>query len=41
MLTLGTGVGGAIMIDGKPYLGAFNKAGHIGHMVINDEEIAM
>lgn len=38
MLTLGTGVGGAIMIDGKPYLGAFNKAGHIGHMVINDEK---
>jgi glucokinase len=38
MLTLGTGVGGAIMIDGKPYLGAFNKAGHIGHMVINDEQ---
>ncbi|HEY4656354.1 MAG TPA: ROK family protein [Cyclobacteriaceae bacterium] len=37
MLTLGTGVGGAIMIDGKPYLGAFNKAGHIGHMVINDQ----
>jgi len=37
MLTLGTGVGGAVMIDGKPYLGAFNKAGHIGHMVINDE----
>jgi glucokinase len=37
MLTLGTGVGGAILIEGKPYLGAFNKAGHIGHMVINDE----
>ena len=37
MLTLGTGVGGAIMIDGKPYLGAFNKAGHIGHMVIDHE----
>jgi glucokinase len=37
MLTLGTGVGGAILIDGEPYLGAFNKAGHIGHMVINDE----
>jgi glucokinase len=36
MLTLGTGVGGAILIDGKPYMGAFNKAGHIGHMVIND-----
>ena len=37
MLTLGTGVGGAIMVDGKPYQGAFNKAGHIGHMVIDDE----
>jgi glucokinase len=37
MLTLGTGVGGAILIDGKPYQGVFNKAGHIGHMVIDDE----
>lgn len=37
LLTLGTGVGGAILIDGKPYLGAFNKAGHIGHMVIDEE----
>jgi glucokinase len=37
MLTLGTGVGGAILIDGKCYQGSFNKAGHIGHMVINDE----
>jgi glucokinase len=37
MLTLGTGVGGAILIDGKPYQGAFSKAGHIGHMVIDDE----
>ena len=37
MLTLGTGVGGAILIDGHPYQGAFNKAGHFGHMVIDDE----
>jgi glucokinase len=37
LLTLGTGVGGAILINGKPYQGAFAKAGHIGHMVINDE----
>lgn len=37
MLTLGTGVGGAILIDGKPYQGAFNKAGHVGHMVIDDD----
>lgn len=36
MLTLGTGVGGAILIDGKPYQGSFQKAGHLGHMVIND-----
>ncbi len=36
MVTLGTGVGGAILINGQPYQGAFNKAGHIGHMVIND-----
>lgn len=35
MLTLGTGVGGAILIEGKPYMGAFSKAGHIGHMVID------
>jgi glucokinase len=37
MLTLGTGVGGAILIDGKPYQGAFNKAGHLGHLVIDSE----
>jgi glucokinase len=37
MLTLGTGVGGAILVDGKPYQGAFSKAGHIGHMVIDHE----
>jgi glucokinase len=35
MLTLGTGVGGAILINGQPYGGAFNKAGHIGHMSID------
>ena len=37
MLTLGTGVGGAILADGKPYQGAFNKAGHLGHMVIDSD----
>lgn len=37
MITLGTGVGGAILIDGKPYQGSFQKAGHIGHMVIDNE----
>ena len=37
MLTLGTGVGGAILINGQLYQGAFHKAGHVGHMVINDQ----
>jgi glucokinase len=37
MITLGTGVGGALLINKQPYQGSFNKAGHIGHMVINDE----
>jgi glucokinase len=37
LLTLGTGVGGAILIDGKPYQGKFQKAGHIGHIVIDHE----
>lgn len=35
LLTLGTGVGGAILIDGKPYQGNFQKAGHIGHIAID------
>jgi glucokinase len=35
MLTLGTGVGGAILIDGRIYQGAFQKAGHLGHMVVD------
>ena len=38
MFTLGTGVGGALLIEGKPYQGSFNKAGHLGHMVIDSEE---
>jgi len=37
MITLGTGVGGAILIEGKPYQGSFNKAGHIGHLVIDSQ----
>lgn len=34
MITLGTGVGGGIAIDGKPYLGAKGYGGELGHMVI-------
>lgn len=37
LITLGTGVGGAILIDGKPYQGSFQKAGHIGHITLDDE----
>ena len=35
MITLGTGVGGALLINRQPYQGSFSKAGHIGHMVID------
>ena len=34
MITLGTGVGGGIIIDGKIYEGANNAAGELGHTVI-------
>jgi len=37
MLTLGTGVGGGILIDGKPYQGSFQKAGHLGHMSLDSD----
>jgi len=37
MVTLGTGVGGALLIDGRPYQGSFNKAGHIGHTVVDSD----
>ena len=34
MLTLGTGIGGGIILDGKLWRGTFDNAGEIGHMVI-------
>lgn len=40
MLTLGTGVGGAILIGGKPYLGALRKAGHWGHSTVDADGYA-
>ena len=36
--TLGTGVGGGIVIDGKLLHGAHGSGGEIGHMVLNREE---
>lgn len=35
MLTLGTGVGGAAMVDGKLLRGHTGKAGHLGHATVN------
>jgi len=35
-LTLGTGVGGGIIIEGRLYRGVDNAAGEIGHMPINE-----
>lgn len=38
MVTLGTGVGGGIIVDGKPLHGTHGAAGEIGHLVLNTEE---
>ena len=35
LLTLGTGVGGAILVDGAILRGASGAAGHLGHMTID------
>ena len=35
MLTIGTGVGGGIICDGRPYRGFSGAAGELGHMVID------
>ncbi len=38
MATLGTGVGGGIVVDGKLLHGAHGAGGEIGHMVLNPRE---
>lgn len=37
MLTLGTGVGGAVICDGRLLRGAMGRAGHIGHLSLNPD----
>lgn len=36
-ITVSTGIGGGIIIDGKIYTGSAGTAGELGHMVIDDE----
>ncbi len=38
LITLGTGVGGGIILNGKPLYGTHGAAGEIGHMVLNRNE---
>ena len=38
MITLGTGVGGGFISDGRVINGAFGAAGEIGHIIINPRE---
>ena len=35
MVTLGTGIGGGIVVDGRVQVGAAGFAGEIGHMVVD------
>ena len=39
MVTLGTGIGGGIIINGKILTGANGAGGEIGHIIVNDQEI--
>jgi glucokinase len=37
MLTLGTGIGGAVLCDGRLLRGAVGRAGHIGHLSLDPD----
>lgn len=37
LLTLGTGVGGGAIVDGKPIRGAIGRAGHVGHICLDPD----
>ncbi|WP_461102321.1 ROK family protein [Spirosoma koreense] len=40
MLTLGTGVGGGLLVNGQLYQGFFQMAGHLGHITVDaDSEL--
>lgn len=38
MVTLGTGVGGGVIVDGRPIVGSGGAGGEIGHLCVNYEE---
>lgn len=38
MVTLGTGVGGGIIVNGQPLAGAHGAGGEIGHLCVNEKE---
>ena len=38
MVTLGTGVGGGVIVNGRPLVGAHGAGGEIGHLFVNYEE---
>lgn len=38
-VTLGTGIGGGIIIDGRVYAGPYGDAGEIGHIIIDHQAI--
>jgi glucokinase len=37
MLTVGTGIGGALLVDGELYRGSRGGAGELGHMVVDED----
>jgi glucokinase len=37
LVTLGTGVGAAVMLGGRPYAGAHGNGGELGHMVVDPD----
>ena len=39
MLTLGTGVGGGLLLNGQLYQGFFQMAGHLGHVTVNADSV--
>jgi glucokinase len=39
-ITLGTGIGAGLIVNGKVFHGAFNTAGEIGHMIVQENGLA-